>query len=67
MVLSVLRGLGKAYLKNQAKTIKSVAPFSKTGGKTVEEWKKTADEIYNSTTWKLASKFTGGQTKRKKN
>ena len=39
MVLSVLKGLGKAYLKSQAKTIKSVAPFSKTGGKTVAEWK----------------------------
>ena len=26
MVLTVLKGLGKAYLKNQAKTIKSVAP-----------------------------------------
>ena len=39
MVLSVLKGLGKAYLKNQAKTIKSVAPLSKTGGKTVEAWK----------------------------
>jgi len=25
------------------------------------------DEIYNSSTWKLASKFTGGQAKRKKN
>jgi len=35
--------------------------------KTVEEWKKTVDEIYNSSTWKLASKFTGGQRKRKKN
>ena len=35
--------------------------------KTVEEYKKTIDEIYNSTTWKLASKFTGGRAKRKKN
>ena len=35
--------------------------------KTVEEWKKTVDDIYNSSTWKLASKFTRGQTKRKKN
>ena len=34
--------------------------------KTVEEYEKTIDEIYSSTTWKLASKFTGGQTKRKK-
>ena len=33
----------------------------------VEKFKKTVDEIYNSTTWKLASKFTRGQTKRKKN
>ena len=40
MVLSVLKGLGKAYLKSKAKTIKSVAPFSKTGGKTVAEWKR---------------------------
>ena len=39
MVLTVLKGLGKAYLKSQAKTIKSVAPFSKTGGKTVKQWK----------------------------
>ena len=26
MVLTLLKGLGKAYLKSQAKTIKSVAP-----------------------------------------
>ena len=35
--------------------------------KTVEEYEKTIDEIYSSTTWKLASKFTGGRVKRKKN
>ena len=40
MVLTVLKGLGKAYLKSQKSAIKSVAPFSKTGGKTVKEWKK---------------------------
>ena len=39
MVLTVLKGLGKAYLKSQKSAIKSVAPFSKTGGKTVKEWK----------------------------
>ena len=33
----------------------------------VEKFKETIDDIYNSTTWKLVSKFTGGQTKRKKN
>ena len=38
MVLTVLKGLGKAYLKSQ----KSVAPFSKTGGKSVAEWKSKA-------------------------
>ena len=41
MVLSVLKGLGKAYLKSKARTIKSVPPFSKTGGKTVEAWKSS--------------------------
>ena len=35
--------------------------------KTVEEYEKTVDEIYSSTTWKIASKFTGGRAKRKKN
>jgi hypothetical protein len=35
--------------------------------KTVEDWKKMVDDIYNSATWKIASKFTRGQTKRKKN
>ena len=39
MVLSVLKGLGKAYLKSQAKTIKSVKPGTNLGGKTVKEWK----------------------------
>ena len=39
MGLTLLKGLGKAYLKSKAKTIKSVAPFSKTGGKTVKQWK----------------------------
>ena len=34
--------------------------------KTVEEYEKTIDEIYSSTTWKIASKFTGGRVKRKK-
>ena len=33
----------------------------------VEKFKETIDEIYSSTTWKLASKFTGGRVKRKKN
>ena len=39
MVLTLLKGAGKAYLKSKAKTISKVAPFSKTGGKTVAEWK----------------------------
>jgi len=39
MVLTLLKGLGKAYLKSQAKTIKSVKPGTNLGGKTVEQWK----------------------------
>ena len=35
--------------------------------KTVEEYEKTIDEIYSSATWKVASKFTGGKARRKKN
>ena len=54
MVLTILRGLGKAYLKNQAKTIKSVAPFSKTGGKTVKEWKKI---ITNKKSKSISTKY----------
>ena len=42
MVLTLLKGLGKAYLKSQAKTIKSIAPFSKTGAKTISEIKAAA-------------------------
>ena len=51
-------------IKGLEESLKETEQYLK---KTVEEWKKTVDEIYNSTTWKLASKFTGGQTKRKKN
>ena len=29
--------------------------------KSIGEWKKTVDEIYNSSSWKLISKFTGGK------
>ena len=39
MVLSVLKGLGKAYLKSQKSAIKSVKPGTDLGGKTVKEWK----------------------------
>ena len=37
--MGALFGWGKAYLKSKAKGITSVPPFSKTGGKTVKEWK----------------------------
>ena len=39
MVLTVLKGLGKAYLKSQKSAIKSVKPGTDLGGKTVKEWK----------------------------
>ena len=30
---------------------------------TIEKWKQTVNEIYNSSTWKLVSKYTKAQTK----
>jgi len=60
MVLSVLKGLGKAYLKNQAKTISKVAPFSKTGGKTVAEWKsKVSNKKFNDAIKEAGAQITG--------
>ena len=51
-------------IKGLEESLKETEQYLK---KTVEEYEKTIDEIYSSTTWKLASKFTRGQTKRKKN
>jgi hypothetical protein len=51
-------------IKGLEESLKETEQYLK---KTVEEYEKTIDDIYNSTTWKIASKFTGGQTKRKKN
>ena len=39
MVLTLLKGLGKAYLKSQKSAIKGVKPGTNLGGKTVKEWK----------------------------
>ena len=39
MVLTLLKGLGKAYLKSQKSAIKGVKPGTDLGGKTVKEWK----------------------------
>ena len=39
MVLTLLKGLGKAYLKSQKGVIKSVKPGTNLGGKTVKQWK----------------------------
>ena len=49
-------------IKGLEESLKETEQYLK---KTVEEYEKTIDEIYNSTTWKLASKFTRGQIKRK--
>ena len=68
--LEMIKGLeeskveSKEMIKGLEESLKETEQYLK---KTVEEWKKTVDEIYNSTTWKMASKFTGGQRKRKKN
>ena len=39
MVITLLKGLGKAYLKSQKSAIKGVKPGTNLGGKTVKEWK----------------------------
>ena len=57
--LEMIRGLEKSK-EDDADMIRGLE-------ESVEKFKETIDDIYNSTTWKLASKFTGGQTKRKKN
>ena len=51
-------------IKGLEESLKETEQYLK---KTVEDWKKMVDDIYNSATWKIASKFTRGQTKRKKN
>ena len=45
----------KSYVKN---TIKEKDEVIAGLERSVEVWKKTVDEIHNSTTWKLSSKFT---------
>ena len=64
MVLSVLKGLGKAYLKSKARTIKSVPPFSKTGGKTVEQWKSAITSKKLSASIKAAGAQITGKLKK---
>ena len=42
MVLTLLKGLGKAYIKSKkggVEAITGIKSFSKTGGKTVKQWK----------------------------
>ena len=51
-------------IKGLEESLKETEQYLK---KTVEEYEKTIDEIYSSTTWKIASKFTGGKAKREKN
>ena len=64
MVLTLLKGLGKAYLKNKKSAIKSVAPFSKTGGKTVKEWKsKVQHKKYLDTIRDAGDQITGNLKK----
>ena len=66
--LEMIKGLeeskveSKEMIKGLEESLKETEQYLK---KTVEEYEKTIDEIYNSTTWKLASKFTRGQIKRK--
>jgi len=57
--MKMIMGLEESKEKD-AKMIKGLE-------ESVEKFKETIDEIYSSTTWKIASKFTGGQAKREKN
>ena len=69
----VIQGLNESkeedneMIKGLAKSKEEDAEMIRGLEESVEKFKKTVDEIYNSSTWKLVSKFTGGQTKRKKN
>ena len=62
----VIEGLKRSKTEN-AEMIQglenSLAETEKYLQVTVEKWKQTVNEIYNSSTWKLVSKFTKAQTK----
>ena len=64
----MIRGLGESKEKDTEmirgldESLKETEQYLKIA---IEEWKKTVDGIYNSTTWKIVSKFTKAQTKRK--
>ena len=62
----MVKGLKQSKEKD-AEMIKGLEESKEKDDDMIRQLEKTVDEIYNSTTWKLASKFTGGQTKRKKN
>ena len=57
MVLTLLKGLGKAYLKSQKSAIKGVKPGTNLGGKTIAEWQLKAAKAK-----KEAAKFNLQQT-----
>ena len=67
----VIQGLNESkeedneMIKGLAKSKEEDADMIRGLEESVEEWKKTVDDIYNSTTWKIVSKFTKAQTKRK--
>ena len=64
MVLTLLKGLGKAYLKSQAKTIKSVKPGTNLGGKTVAEWKSKVSQKKFTDAIKAAGEQVTGKLKK---
>ena len=62
----MIRGL-KESKEEDADMIRGLEESKVKDDDMIRQLEKTIDEIYNSTTWRLASKFTGGQTKWKKN
>ena len=69
MVLTVLKGLGKAYLKSKAKTIKSVAPtVSKELSQKAKAWRVRGffDRMQSKLKTEEQEKFTKAYKKWKK-
>ena len=63
MVLTLLKGLGKAYIKSKkggVEAITGIKSFSKTGGKTVKEWKSIiTQKKYTDAIKAAGAKITG--------
>ena len=66
VVGAAIKGFGRALMKGKkvAGAIKSVKPFSKTGGKTVSEWKSTVAHKKYTDAIKAAGAHITGKLKK---